>query len=185
MMNRFTILILSVASIGVAQCTADTDPRMLCGIVQLMPHQANGPNVTGQLTIVQDNYNSPVRITGRIQGLPEGLHGFHVHEKGDLRDGCTSAGPHFNPEKVAHGAPDSPLRHVGDLGNIRAGSDGIVDVDITDHKIALFGMNNILGRAIVVHSDEDDLGKGQSPLSRTTGNAGSRLACGVVGVLSA
>lgn len=65
----------------------------------MVPHNAQIRNVTGKLIIVQNDDNS-IDITGKINGLTEGLHGFHVHEKGDLRNGCTSTGPHFNPENV-------------------------------------------------------------------------------------
>lgn len=82
-----------------------------------------------------------------------------------------------------HGAPEDEERHVGDLGNIEAGSDGVARISITDKVIALSGDFNVLGRAVVVHSGEDDLGKGGQSDSLTTGHAGSRVACGVIGVL--
>ncbi|XP_076624293.1 uncharacterized protein LOC143343356 [Colletes latitarsis] len=175
-MNKFIILLLVVGAV-----VAKTP--MKCGIVVLTPHDVNKRNVTGQLTIMQNDSNGPVHITGNVYGLTEGLHGFHVHEKGDLRQGCTSAAGHFNPENLPHGAPNSPIRHVGDLGNIRANANGVAEVDITDNVISLRGPNSILGRAIVVHANEDDLGLTQHPLSMTTGNAGDRWACGIVGIL--
>lgn len=84
--------------------------------------------------------------------------------------------------QVTHGAPEDHVRHVGDLGNIQAGSNGEAIVNITDNVISLSGPNNILGRSIVVHSGEDDLGKGNHTLSSTTGNSGDRWACGVIGI---
>jgi len=152
----------------------------LVAVVRLTPFTAQ--NVTGTLKIVQSVSNGPVTITGKIQGLTEGLHGFHVHEKGDLTMGCQSAGGHFNPENVTHGAPEDTVRHVGDLGNIKANSSGEAIINITDTMISLSGPNSILGRSIVVHSGVDDLGKGGSPLSSTTGNSGDRWACGAIGI---
>lgn len=72
------------------------------------------------------------------------------------------------------------MRHVGDLGNILANESGVADVNIKDSIISFTGNNNIIGRAIVVHSGEDDLGKGSSPLSASTGNSGDRWACGII-----
>lgn len=158
----------------------------------------NKGDIQGRITFSQTS--DGVKIEGTITGLPSGKHGFHVHEKGDLDDNCTAAGGHFNPLKVQiakticiilkhfvlqkeHGAPSDDNRHVGDLGNIIADDKNIAKIDITDKIITLDGANCIIGRAIVVHAGEDDLGKGGFDDSKTTGHAGARLACGVIGIL--
>jgi len=141
-------------------------------------------NVTGILTLSQDEENGLVSIIGIIEHLkPSAKHGFHVHAKGDITEGCISAGSHFNPEKVTHGAPNDTTRHVGDLGNIEADSSGTAHISISDNIISLSGKNSIIGRSIVVHSLPDDLGKGGNNASLETGNAGDRWACGVIGIL--
>ncbi|KAJ2951297.1 hypothetical protein O0L34_g5700 [Tuta absoluta] len=142
-------------------------------------------DVTGTVYFTQKDEKSPVLVTGQVSGLCKGQHGFHVHEFGDNTNGCTSAGPHFNPNKLDHGAPDSSVRHVGDLGNIVAAQDkGVTEVNIEDSQISLTGPNSIVGRTLVVHADPDDLGAGGHELSKTTGNAGARIACGVIGLAS-
>ncbi|RXH76124.1 hypothetical protein DVH24_019012 [Malus domestica] len=83
-----------------------------------------------------------------------------------------------------HGAPSDKERHAGDLGNIVAGPDGVAEVSLQDWQIPLSGPNSILGRAVVVHADPDDLGKGGHELSKTTGNAGARVGCGIIGLKS-
>uniref|UniRef100_Q2NM35 Superoxide dismutase [Cu-Zn] n=1 Tax=Bombus ignitus TaxID=130704 RepID=Q2NM35_BOMIG len=138
--------------------------------------------VKGTLYFEQSDSSSPVKVTGQVTGLKQGLHGFHIHEFGDNTNGCTSAGPHFNPLKKDHGGNDAEVRHVGDLGNVEANANGVANVNITDKVIQLQGPHNIIGRTLVVHADPDDLGKGGVELSKTTGNAGARLACGVVGI---
>ncbi|KAJ1914765.1 Superoxide dismutase [Cu-Zn] [Mycoemilia scoparia] len=130
----------------------------------------------------QDKPDGPVSVTGSIEGLTPGQHGFHIHEFGDNTNGCTSAGSHFNPHKKTHGAPSDQERHVGDLGNVDVGSNGKADIKLNDNVISLFGGHSILGRSIVVHDDVDDLGKGGHELSKSTGNAGGRFACGVIGI---
>lgn len=139
----------------------------------------DGPR--GSLTLEQ--CPDGVRITGVISGLNPGLHGFHIHEKGDLRQGCDSAGPHFNPYMVSHGAPNDPLRHVGDLGNVEVGHDGIARIDGMDRYLTLVGVRGAVGRALVIHAKPDDLGRGGTEESKKTGSAGARLACGVIGFL--
>ena len=129
----------------------------------------------------KDLGDGKTHVTGKVTGLAPGLHGFHVHQFGDYSGGCGTTGGHFNPQGKEHGAPGDENRHAGDLGNIEAGADGVANVDITDCHIPLSGENGIVGRAIVVHADVDDLGKGGFEDSKTTGHAGARLACGVVG----
>lgn len=122
------------------------------------------------------------KITGEVEGLTPGQHGFHVHQFGDGTNGCTSAGPHFNPRNKTHGGPDDETRHHGDLGNITAGPDGVAKIDIRDKLVSVVGVDSVVGRTIVVHAKQDDLGKGGNDESLKTGNAGARLACGVIGL---
>nr|XP_050858099.1 superoxide dismutase [Cu-Zn]-like [Vespula vulgaris] len=133
----------------------------------------------GSLTLEQQV--DGVKINGTITGLSPGIHGFHVHEKGDLREGCDSAGPHFNPYMVNHGAPNDPLRHVGDLGNIEVGPDGVAQINGMDHYLSLVGVRGAIGRALVIHAKPDDFGRGGTEESIKTGSAGARLACGIIG----
>ncbi|KAK2717056.1 uncharacterized protein LOC136039552 isoform X1 [Artemia franciscana] len=127
--------------------------------------------------------SGPIRIFGNITGLRPGPHGFHIHQKGDITGGCGSTGSHYNPAKLDHGAKESYARHVGDLGNIIADQNGVAHIDTIDDIASLTGHYNILGRAFVVHEKEDDLGRGGDDGSRKTGNAGGRLACGVIGLV--
>lgn len=71
---------------------------------------------------------------------------------------------------------------MGDLGNVKADDSGNVDVVLKDSQVTLDGPLSVLGRTIVIHALQDDLGKGGHELSATTGNAGDRLACGVIGM---
>ncbi|KAK9732741.1 hypothetical protein RND81_04G018900 [Saponaria officinalis] len=137
--------------------------------------------VSGTVNFTQEG-DGPTTVTGTITGLKPGLHGFHVHSLGDTTNGCMSTGPHFNPDGKVHGAPEDDVRHAGDLGNITAGDDGTATFTITDSQIPLSGPNSIVGRAVVVHGDPDDLGRGGHELSKSTGNAGGRIACGIIGL---
>jgi len=125
---------------------------------------------------------SGVHVTGNITGLtPNAQRGFHVHEFGDLTNGCNSTGTHYNPLNQTHGAPRDSVRHVGDLGNVQSDDNGVAVLDFTDSVISLSGDYSIVGRGVVVHVGTDDLGLGGTPDSLTTGNAGGRAACGVIG----
>lgn len=143
----------------------------------------NKNNITGIIKFKQKNKRSKVKITYNIKGLTDGFHGFHVHESGDLTDKCNSCCSHFNPLNKNHGGPNDKERHVGDLGNIKS-KNGIAKKTFYDNLISLqpSSICNIIGRSIVIHKDKDDLGKGGDLESLKTGNAGKRLACGVIGI---
>jgi len=134
-----------------------------------------GNKVRGIVTFTKTN--SGIKIVANFEGLTPGKHGFHIHEFGDCSrlDG-KSAGGHFNPDGKKHGAPNSEERQVGDLGNLLANDDGRAHYEMTDTHISFSGPHSIIGRAIILHSGEDDL------TSQPTGAAGSRVACGVIGL---
>ncbi|CAB4005506.1 Superoxide dismutase [Cu-Zn] [Paramuricea clavata] len=141
-----------------------------------------GEKIKGTINLCQEKPDGECCITGSVEGLSEGKHGFHIHEFGDYTNGCTSAGGHFNPFKKNHGGPSDAERHVGDLGNIEADSKGVAKVDIKDSLVKLSGEHSVIGRSIVVHEGVDDLGKGGHEDSLTTGHAGGRLGCAVIGI---
>ena len=181
MRNGRTSILLSLVlfSISMVSCvetveqeithTTSTSPAIDFAVAQLMPLQNSGASGVVSFTTAEVG----VRVQATLTGLPEGKHGFHIHQFGDCRvaDG-TSAGGHFNPTEHPHSGPTSEERHMGDLGNIE--SDGtIATLDYVDTAI---DMSLILGRGVIVHAAEDDL------TSQPTGNAGGRLGCGVIGV---
>ncbi|PSO83339.1 MAG: superoxide dismutase family protein [Cyanobacteria bacterium QS_4_48_99] len=153
---------------------------MVTAVCTLIPDNNSG--VSGVVRFSQDSENSPTSIEAEVTGLTPGKHGFHVHEFGDITEGCTSAGSHFNPFGKTHAGPNDENRHVGDLGNVEANSDGVAKLKTQDNMIKLTGPNTVIGRTMVVHVGEDDLGRGGDDESLKTGNAGGRLACGVIGV---
>lgn len=125
-----------------------------------------------------------VSIQLKFQGLtPGSVHGWHIHEFGDISDGCKAAGGHYNPSNSSHGDPTHKNHHhVGDLGNFQADEEGLVFLEGYFEDINLEGENSILGRTIVVHANGDDLGKGGDAASLANGNSGARISCGVIGV---
>jgi Cu-Zn family superoxide dismutase len=138
-------------------------------------HPTQGNNVTG--TVYFSRTPNGIEVKGDVMGLSPGKHGFHIHQFGDCTapDG-TSAGGHFNPENQPHAGPDQAKRHVGDLGNIVADSSGNAHYARTDSHLKFDGRDSIIGRAVIVHAGEDDL------MSQPSGNAGPRVACGVIGI---
>ena len=138
-------------------------------------HPTAGNEVSGIVTFTTTDKG--LKIVADLEGLTPGKHGFHIHEYGDCSAlDATSAGGHFNPFNKNHGAPTSMDRHAGDLGNITADETGKAHLDWTDPILKLGGPNSIIGRAVIVHANEDDLH------SQPTGNAGPRVACGVIGL---
>ena len=146
----------------------------------------NKNNIEGTITF-EELEGDCVKVKYEVIGLTDGKHGFHIHEYGDLSDGCMSACNHFNPFNKNHGGLKSKERHSGDLGNI-VSKNKISKGELTASGLSLSKKKtNILGRMIIIHDKPDDLGKGVGDLreeSLKTGNAGDRVACGVIGIAS-
>ena len=141
-----------------------------------------GPSVFGSVTFKQEHQIVNIYINLSGPGLiPNGQQGFHIHEYGDLSDGCNSACAHYNPFGKSHGCPGSPIRHVGDLGNLKIDMFGIAKYKTSDDVIQLTGEYSIIGRSLIIHSNRDDCGLGGNEESLKTGNAGKRIACAVIG----
>ncbi|RWS22761.1 copper/zinc superoxide dismutase-like protein [Leptotrombidium deliense] len=157
--------------------------------VPVSPQIPHNPNLA-QILLLQGAKNpnpskaGPVVILGRINGLPPGKHGFHFHEYPVVGNDCDSAGEHFNPYGNNHGGRDDKDRHLGDLGNVDSQYYGTAHIAIVDPLISLHGPRSVLGRSIVVHANEDDLGRGRNQESLKTGNSGDRLACGTLILLN-
>ncbi|CAF1014940.1 unnamed protein product [Adineta steineri] len=142
----------------------------------------NNGQVCGQVDFLQAD-DGIVTVSGEIKNIPDKQkRGFHIHEFGDTTNGCTSAGAHYNPDNNDHAGPQDVLRHIGDLGNIVGGSGNVAKFNFKDSVIKLTGPHSIVGRSVVVHEKEDDLGQGGNAESKKTGNAGGRMACGVIGI---
>ena len=133
-------------------------------------------NVTsGEATFQQAG--GKVRVVASVRGLRPGReHGFHIHEAGDCSSGDgMSAKGHFNPYGRPHGHFQAAERHAGDMPALRAGSDGAARVEFDLDVITVApGPASIVGRGLIVHADPDDY------RTQPTGNAGARLACGVI-----
>ena len=151
-------------------------------ICMLYPDNKSG--VTGSVSFQQEDFSAATKIVVSIKGLsPNSVHAMHIHEFGDLTDGCTTCGTHYNPFKKNHGGPMDSVRHVGDLGNLKANDKGEVFFSMKDIQVKLQGENSVIGRSVVLHAGEDDLGKGGNAGSLLTGNAGvKKLACGTIGL---
>jgi len=134
-------------------------------------------------TVKFTEVDNKIKIDVSIIGLhPNSLHGFHIHEAGDLSDKCASMCAHFNPYNMTHGCPGMKNRHVGDLGNLKTNSKGEAKYTFYDDAIKLRGIKaNIIGRGLIIHEDPDDCGEGGNAESLKTGNAGKRIACAVIG----
>lgn len=184
-MKKLITVMLGFAAFGLnsgcqraeeARVTPATPPHPpgsteLHAVARLEPTQGN--NARG--TVRFSSEGNAVRVTAEVSGLTPGDHGIHVHENGDCSaPDAGSAGGHFNPTSQPHGARDAEARHIGDLGNISADSNGRAQLNYIDPKLSLNGPNSIIGRAVIVHAGADDL------KSQPSGDAGGRVACGSI-----
>jgi Cu-Zn family superoxide dismutase len=174
-----TVLVLSACGSSPPPAPAAAAPAGSTakqGIANLAP--ASGSLVSGKITLTP--MGDGVHLTGVLGGLTaNSTHGFHVHEKGDCSAAdATSAGPHFNPAGTSHGRAGAAAHHAGDMDNIVADAEGVARVNVHVAGVTLGGgaANDIANRALVVHASPDDY------TSQPAGNAGARVACGVITV---
>lgn len=139
--------------------------------------RCNKRHIHGVINLVEKG--NVIKISIKVKGLSPGKHGFHIHRLGNDIKGCESMCDHYNPYNTIHGNLNEENAHVGDLGNIIADDDGNVDMTITSSR---FKLSEVYGRSMIVHTDEDDLGQGNFPDSKTTGHSGKRVLCGIIGI---
>jgi len=166
------------AAAAAAPAAAATAPAGAAASAQAILQPAKDtPGFSGRVIFYQAG--SQVRVVADVTGVsPPGDHGFHVHENGkcerDPGKDFASAGGHFNPAGTPHACPDAASHHAGDLGNIVINADGTGHVDVTTSALSLSGASSVVGRAVILHAAPDDC------TTQPTGNAGGRLACGVI-----
>ncbi|XP_048480189.1 copper chaperone for superoxide dismutase [Plutella xylostella] len=144
--------------------------------VAMISSQGAAPNIMGVIRFTETAHG--MLADGTVAGL-SGTHGLHVRETGDLSQGCSSLGPHYNPHGAPHGPPAAPAaaRHAGDLGNITADETGTARFTVVD---SLLKISDIIGRSIAVTERPDDFGTGDSASSKIDGNSGPAIACGII-----
>lgn len=167
-MKKLALLSLLVL-VAAACASTGSGPAAVATLAPTSGQTASG---TVRLTQLADG---GVDVQVELTGVPAGVHGFHIHEKGDCGDNGNAAGGHFNPATTAHGAPGVPPHHAGDFGNVTANEAGMVSTRFTTRAVTVeAGANSAVGHAIILHANPDDL------TTQPTGNAGGRIACGVV-----
>ncbi len=167
-----------VAAIGmIVGCTnvwAETGKAVIKGT-------AEGSHVSGSATLKDTPQG--LKVVVKVAGVPPGTHGLHIHEKGDCGDQGKAAGGHFNPAGVPHGflpKDGSTKAHAGDMGNIQVSPKGTGKATVILPGVSLKGTGgtpSVEGRAIIVHEQADDFGQ-------PTGNAGGRIGCGPIRLMT-
>ncbi|KTF33636.1 superoxide dismutase family protein [Xanthomonas vesicatoria] len=181
--------VLAFTALALAACSSTPPPPPPPPAARVVPARpvqqaevalasASGSLVSGRVVLVPALQG--IRITGTVGGLrPGGVAGFHVHERGDCSaTDASSAGGHFNPTGTSHGRAGSGIHHLGDMDNLRADAEGVAHLDMILSGISLGdgAPSDVIGKALIVHADADDY------RSQPSGNAGARLACGVIRV---
>jgi superoxide dismutase, Cu-Zn family len=164
------LVLFSISLLLLASCASmATGPSATATLIS-----TSGSTATGTVNLAQ-LANGSVEVTANLRGVPPGVHGFHIHEKGDCGDNGNAAGGHYNPAGTPHGAPNADPHHAGDFGNVTADADGNVNTRFVTRSITVSeGPMSAVGHAIILHANPDDL------TTQPTGNAGARIACGVV-----
>ncbi|MGE5682884.1 MAG: superoxide dismutase family protein [Bacillota bacterium] len=166
------LLLFVFTTLSYSQQTSTDDYTKAIAVIQSL--QQDG-KISGTVTFTK-LADAQMQVVADIKGLTPGKHGFHIHQYGDIssKDG-KSAGDHFNPTNKPHAGPGDAMHHSGDMGNITAQTDGTAHLDMKING----EINSIIGRSVIIHEKEDDL------MSQPAGNAGARIAAGVIGIANA
>jgi Cu-Zn family superoxide dismutase len=182
-MKLRNVVMLSVLTLVLGACAHGghhaSHHQSLEARAQLITAKPEHKNVAGDIGFTEQKHGVRVRVM--IRGLkPLSAHGFHIHEGTECKGpGFETAGGHFNPGKHDHGGPDSSVRHAGDLGNVTADAQGVVSMDQVFQGFTLGeGPTSVIGKAMILHEKADDL------TTQPTGNAGGRMACALIGLVS-
>lgn len=164
-------LLLAILFLGATACATWTPVTAVAVMEPRSDSQARGTVTFTELE------GGGLSVKFDLTGVPEGVHGFHVHDKGDCSaPDATSAGPHFNPHNLQHAGPTDVERHAGDFGNVIASAKGTVKTEIAMGGVSLKegAIDSVVGRGLILHAKRDDL------TTQPTGDAGGRIACGVI-----
>jgi len=185
-----TLLALSAVALALSGCSAMKDGfgAVKEGMGSMRDRMmGDGPSATAKLeatkgntasgTVTFQQHGQHVMVHARVSGLkPFGEHGFHVHDKGDCSSGDgMGTGGHFNPTGQPHG-PQHAEHHAGDMPALKADVEGKAEVrfHLTGVTLGDGGPADLAGRGLIVHAGPDDY------QTQPTGNAGARIACGVI-----
>jgi len=167
------LALVAVSVLVLASCRSGRGPMAMATL-----NPSEGQTAKGTVHF-QDIGDGTTEVIVDLTGVPPGVHGFHVHEKGDCGNNGVAAGPHFNPTNMVHGDPNAQSHHAGDFGNVTADANGEVHTRMETHSATVKeGATSVIGHAVVLHGNPDDL------VSQPAGNAGPRIACGVVTLMS-
>jgi Cu-Zn family superoxide dismutase len=162
-------VLFALSLVAAVSCASSRGPAASATLSSTSGSSAHGSVQLHQLG------DGSVDVVVNLAGVPAGVHGFHIHEKGDCGDNGNAAGGHYNPSGVAHGSPAASPHHAGDWGNVTADADGNVNTRFNTRSITVAeGSMTANGHAIILHANPDDL------TTQPSGNAGPRIACGVV-----
>jgi superoxide dismutase, Cu-Zn family len=168
------LILIALATGALACAHSKSGPMAMAPVVPTAGNTAKGMVHFQELA-----NNGGVEVTVDLQGVPPGVHGFHIHENGNCGNNGQDAGGHFNPMNMPHAGPEAASHHAGDFGNVTADEKGEVHTTFVTHSVTVSpGPTSVIGHSVVLHAGADDL------TTQPSGNSGARIACGIIGAMA-